>query len=645
MNQKEEKLTVEDWINRFRWFYSEDKFRVNKHGELCQVLFNKELPLANFFIIPLELVKKVSKDTGDVEPYKYVFIGVVRGQQVLKRIEVLFSELHNSNWIKKWSPFCELYGKKAVTYKVILDLLFDAQDQVKNWIEYDTIGWHYYSNKWFYLHGGGYIGEVNEDVRTKSNKFRLKIDEKLTEKEAFLGVMEITEVFDLKLSYSLLSFLLTAIVTTPLMQTKALSPNYLLWVMGGTGLGKTTITTFFTNIFTMENVARVDAHKTLELLPNIQEQKDCVFIIDDFGTSKTTQKEYTVINKVEDVIRELGDRTVLSYDSGISKGMLLITGERFLDQSDKNESSIRRIIRVKMDNLFNQEKKSFDPIRAKNYNKYKDTFFIPTSIKYYLEWLSGKLNSTFIEDYKKDFEKLRGELNKKSNARYTDGFAHQIIAYNFYMTYATERGFITPEECISNCNKAKKVFLELFDDQYKTIFEPNVELFLETLNELIKNDEIIISEESSHLDFDRNVYGTIKFEKQQKVLKLHWETIYTLISNRIRDSLDNRTIFIGNKKIAKLLDDSNLITFNEHNTTTQYKAKNNGNMDYCRVINIKTEMIPEIMEVVDSKIQKRNSIIKESGAQMVELEQDRSWRKPRATSLKKMAEDLDIMGH
>lgn len=599
MLHNEHDVSADEWLNRFNWHLPNEDFLINDKGEFCKNEDGKLTPIANFIIIPLEVVYKVSGNDGKAEPYKYIFTGVVRGQQVLKTTEVLLTDLHNSNWIKKWNPFCQIYKKIADNYKLILDYLYVRQKEIPSWIEFDTIGWHNYDNKWFFLHGGGTIGDSDNNVRTSNKKFTLKMDKHITAKEAFLESLNMLDICDRKLTYSLLSFLLTSIVTTPLIKSKDLSPNYLLWVMGGTGLGKTTFSTFFTNIFTRENVARVDAHKTLELLPNIQEQKDCVFIVDDYGTSKTLQKEYSTINKVEDVIRELGDRTVLSYEGGISKGMLLITGERFLEQNDKNESSIKRIIRVKMDNLFNQEnKKTYDPLKKERYNRYKNTLFLPTSIGYYLEWLSEKLNSNFIDDYRKDFETLRNEFTQNANGRYTDGFAHQIIAFNFYLAYGKERGFISPEEYVNKCNTAKKIFLELFKDQYKMIFDPNVELFLESLGELIMDGTIVVELGGNTLNFDHSIFGVVKVEKEREVLKLDWETVYSLVSKHIIKSQNNRNSFIGNKILGKLLDSSNLITFNDNGTTTQFKAWNNNNLENCRVINFKTEMIPDIMNVI-----------------------------------------------
>lgn len=612
MEQKSCQLDSKQQIEKFNSNYAHTNFFVNDEGHLCYRKDEKIKELANFFIVPLENVYTIREDDKLKKPHKIILEGILEGTDQLAKIEVPYSELHKPKWVKELSPFCAINKKADDNFQYILKFLQIAQKTAPSWIEVDTIGWHHFNKQWIYAHSGGVIGETAENIRLTTNRHFLNTDNRIQPKEAFLRSLNMLGICDHKLTFSLLSLLLTSIITTPLLQTKQLSPNYLLWVMGGTGLGKTTFTSFFTNIFTSTNVARVDAHKTRELVPNIAERKDSVFIVDDFGTSKTNQKQYSVINKVEDLIRELGDRATLSYEKNISKGMLLITGERFLDQTDKNESSIKRTIRVKMDNLFNQEKQAtYDPRKVENFNLYKNTKYLPTSISYYLEWLSVQLNGDFITRYKQDFESLRTSLDKSASGRYIDAFAHQIIAFNFYMSYGEEKKFITPEQCTGLRQFAKKVFLELFDDQYDTIIDPNVELFLDTLQELIFNDVIKIEVGGEQLDFLQNIYGVVLLEKGIEVLKLDWEITYNLVKQHIHESNTKRTSFVGNKELAKLMDRANLIAFNDHGTTTQFLAitKNllppfyydKKRMTRCRVINIRIDCIPQIMKIIMNK--------------------------------------------
>ncbi|MFE9273920.1 hypothetical protein ACQKLN_17160 [Paenibacillus glucanolyticus] len=597
----EDGLSVEDCLRRFKAILPEGKYDVNDNGEFC--IGSKELkPIANFVVIPLEKIQKVSDHRNSEITYK--FIGIVNNEIVLNEIEVSGFELHTPKWIKKWDlgHFCKIYDRVKGNHQLIVDFLYEVEKSLPKHIEFDTIGWQNYNDDWFYLHSGGVIGKVVASVRTSSDRFFMKKDGKLTPKEAFLGSLDMLKICDPKLTYSLMSYVLTSIVTTPLLSTKNLTPNYVLWIVGGTGFGKTTFSTFFTNIFESTNLARPDSHKTSIILPGLQEHKDCVFIIDDFGTSKTKQNEYTVINKVEDIIRKLTDRQHITEKGSVSHGMVLFTGEKFIEQNQQNASSIRRTIRVKMDNILNPEEEStYDYKKTERFNYHKDKLFFPTSIGDYLEWLSEKLKSNFLNDYKRDFETLRQEIGSKygSHGRYTDSFAHQIIAFNFFMAYGKERGFITPEQCVQNCNEAKKTFLDLLKDQSETIFDQDVELFLKGIKDAILSKKLVIGiSSSSMLDFDKNIYGIVTMEKEQEVLKLDWQIVYNLVSQHIVDSQTHRNSFIGLKKLARLLDEYRLICFNENGSTTPYKALNNGQIERCRVINFRTDMIPEIMDAI-----------------------------------------------
>lgn len=597
--------SILDCLSRISQSINETSFQVNEDGELCTFGNNELKPLCNFVFRPLEKIMRIDSDGNETE-YKYVFEGVLNNETQLKRVEILVSELENHKWLRKsWNVFCEVYPTEKRNYALIQEYIYQSARKIPTKIEYDTIGWHQIDNKWFFLHSEGTIGSTGRTIYTTNTRFKFKQDLHVTPKEAFLESLNMLDICSHKLSYSLLSYLLTSLITTPLLATEELAPNYLLWIVGRTGYGKTTFSTFFTKIYNTENVARPDAHKKQIILPGIKEHKDCVFVIDDYGTSKTKQNEYSVKNKIEDIIRNMTDRQFSS--NKISDGMVLITGEEFLDTHYKNESSKKRLIRVKMDNLFNREDmRTYDEEKFKLYTKYKNQRFLPTTVVHYLEWLSNKLNLEFRSLYEKDFELLRTEFGEKFNShgRHIDSFVHQINAFNFYMSYGKERGFITPEEFLERCAYAKQVFGELLEDQNKEVFDYRVELFLWALEELISTDKIVVEHNGERLNFNKKIYGTVVLEKGQEVLKLDWDSVYQLVCDHINETQDSHQ-FVGKTVLAKLLNEYNLICFNEGGTTTQFKNFNTKTQrsERCRVINFPISQIPDIMAVIEKKKQ------------------------------------------
>jgi hypothetical protein len=573
-------------------------YLMNDQGELCMLEGEKSIPLANFIFFPTEIVQRISED-GVKENFKYIFTGLLKKQTVLNRIEILESELTSYTWIKKWNPFCEVYGSAKKTYDVILSCLFDLLKDTPKSIEFNTIGWHKYNDKWFFLHSGGYIGDTTNDIRTSETRFNINKDPLMAEKEAFLETLKILDICNHKITYSLMSYLLTSIITTPLLSTAGLAPDYVLWIMGDTGSGKTTFSSFFTNIYDHKNLVRPDDNKRTVLDNELRFHKDCILIIDDYGTSKTKEKEYSNINKVEKIIRDLTDRAVSNTE--VSQGMLLITGETFLDFNDKNKSTIRRCIRVKMDNIFNREElETFDPQRLERFIYFKDKKILPTLISFYLEWLSMKINANLVDDYKTNFDLLRNTIGEIHNlhGRYSSGFVHQIIAFNYFISYGYEQGFLTFDEQINWCSKAKDIFLDLIEDQYKVIYDKNVQSFLDVLIILIDEKKIKIKYDKALLNFDKNIFGAVALEKEQVVLHLHWDTVYNLVSSRLRKK---NFELIGIINLSRLLDSCGLINITKTGTATQLKAIKGNEEVSPRFITFWMQKIPRVKEAIDKQ--------------------------------------------
>lgn len=595
------KSAVEEWIESYSREIPEE-FAVNANGDLCVKLENeKDIRLCNFFFKPVELIMTIN-EYGELSKYKYVFEGIIGSEQKLRKIEVLCAEIKSYKWIADWDSSCIIYGQERINYKLLRQLISQFEHRnIQQTIEYDSIGWQYYEGKWFYVCSDRVIGNVPFKVRTTSKGFTLKTEPNLDAKEAFIETMKILDICDPKVTYSLLGYLLTSIITTPLLKTKKLTPNYLLWLVGDTGTGKTAFSTFFTNIFERRNLLRPEAKKNSILYPGLEDHKDCVMIIDDFGTSKTRTTENRVLEKVEEIIRASTDRHLVENNKLL--GMVLITGEKFFHPIPQNESTIKRIIRVKMDNLFNPElKNTYDENKSIKFKKYVDSNFISTNISFYLDWLCDKLNSNFENTYTKDFNLLRVDLADKiyAHGRYIDAFAHQITAFNFFLSYGSEKGFISAEESRQFKDKVEKAFSKLLEDQSTTIFESSIQLLFDSLGALIADHKIIVRENLKELDFDKHVCGLITM-KNERILKLHWEEAYSLVSTYIHQENKGRYL-PGKNSIGKLLKEYDLIRYSGSSVTSQIIIPGNMEKLNIRAVELKIEKIPQLSEAIDKQL-------------------------------------------
>lgn len=591
--------TKEDWIKEWIEEYKEDMekiYYVDENG----YLFNKDNdePLCDFLYRPKEIIKKIN-ESGVWKIDRYVLEGVYKGREWLDEFVISAADIRSYKWINKWGYCKILRNNEKQTYTMLLNNMENLEKEAPIVLEYDSIGWQKYGEQWFYLSSSEAIGDLeNINVRTSLDNFTFKKDASLSPREAFVESMKMLDIGSYKLTYTLLSYLLTSIVTTPLINSKALAPNYLLWIVGGTGYGKSTFTSFFTNIFNENNLARPDDHKTTVIEPALRKHKDCTFIIDDFGTAKTSRTYNSVIEKIETIIRKFTDRQISL--EGEFNGMVIITGESFLQNNEKNESSIKRTIRVKMDNLFNREEETFSEERLAKFNSYIDKLILPTSIFYYIKWICGKLNSSFIEMYRKDFDKLRLEIGGHSNVngRYVDSFVHQILAFNFYLSYARENEYITPEEYLKTCIHVKEVFIDLLNDQFETVYDKGTELFFRTLKKLIVEEKIIIQYNQKSLDVQKNVFGVVNIKDGKQVLLLHYQVILNMIENEL--DLAHKRILPSDRMLGKYLKQYNLLY--GQSTTTPFTSFDIPQMNKTRVLGLKPEMLPYgIMEVIAEK--------------------------------------------
>lgn len=560
-----DEITPLDLLNYFKRYYKDEEFDVNQYGEFSIIKNEEIVSVANFTLIPMELIKRVDKD-GTIKPYKYIFTGLIfdgESMSKLPRIEVLYENLSKRKWLSEQYPFCIFRIKETTGFKYILQFILKTQKNISVSLEYDNTGWHKLNDKWVYVHSDGVIGSNTRgsSINTDSS---LRVDHKLSPKEAFTESLNMLDICDRKLTHSLLCLTLTSILTTPLMK-EGLSPNFSMWIYGKSGLGKTTLSKLFTQTFQSNKIVHVYDYK--KDIKKTVLSRDCVSIFDDYGTAKTKQNEYRMDEKVEEIIRWVGDREVTSNYTVRPEGMSLFTGETFLNLNSKNASSIARVIRVEMDNLFNKKEKNYDLRKVNKFDHFQSKPYLSTSIWHYLNWLSEKLNSHFLENYRQDFLKLKKEIKEIAHERQIDSIVHLIVSYNFYLSYGREKEFITPEQFSDYSSTAKDILLELLEEQNIPAIDQSVELFMSTLEKLVIDGKISVSVKGIPYPPLTSPHGILDLEEQ--TLSMTWQPVYEMAINEILATNDEIIDFISDKKLGKLLRGYKLIYRQENDRNTK----------------------------------------------------------------------------
>jgi hypothetical protein len=568
---------------------SDNEFVISENGELCLLEKGVYQPIANFTLVPLSINK-----TEDGRPFSYVFGGLIfdgEAPTVLPDFEVLHTELATKKWLRNHIPLGFFYMPEAKGFQNLKKFILKCLNKnLSDVINIENSGWHCVEGKWVYMQSGGAIGNTDLKMRLTDNESMLKFDDQIPPKEAFLESLNMLEICNPKVTYALLSLLLNSVITSPLIKND-LSPRFSMWIEGKTGMGKTQLTKMFTQIFESLKIVHVYDYRK-DLMKNVL-NRDCVSIFDDYGTAKTKRTVDNTNEKVEKIIRDIGDREPTGYFTVRPEGMVLFTGEKFLsvDNADVT-SSIGRVIRVQMDNLFDKKQKTtYDPLKVERYNRYERTLFLTSSIMHYLTWVSEKLNSHFIENYRRDFEHNRTHYSEVSDAhsRQKDNFAHLTVSFNCYLTYGLEKEFITLEECASFREKARGVFWELLQEQLVSPLAPDVQVFMDALKELILQDKIIVTVKGIPYMEQNDVLGIV--DLSEKTLSLTWQPVYELVVNHILNQSD-RSEFISDIKLGKLLRDANLI-YRSNDRVTKPVTGLNG-----RAIQFKTNKMSSLIEAI-----------------------------------------------
>ncbi|WNF21332.1 hypothetical protein [Mesobacillus jeotgali] len=596
-----------DFINRYKEILRNTDYEITEFGELIVIKGKKKIILTNFVFYPVEIIREVSNERED--KIRYVFEGILKGEKILPRIEISEADLANSKWIGKWSSFCRILPKEKENYNFLLDMIFLFEKNTNEIIEFQSIGWNKYKGKWLFLYSGRdkiiNTLEKKYSVRTVHKDFSMIFNSSTEEIIAYKKAIDILNFFDKKLTLSLFSFLLTSLLTTPLSKFKDMTPSFSLWIYGKSGTGKTTFAELFSKVFDKQNMIRVDAYKN-KLKEAGKIYKDSVLIVDDFGTDKTRDSEKNTLLKIENLIRLLSDRTNSLDTDQIPQGLLLFTGERFLEINEENHSTVSRLLRIKMDNIFNSSLEGYSYDKIERFNEYKNEKYLQTSIYYYLDWLEFKVNNGLIDDYKTDFNKIRNEIKTNIHARYLDSIAHLITSFNFYLSYGQDKGFITPEQYMELGSTTRNIFLAILEDQKKAVPDPRIEEFIRIFKVLLTSGKVKIIEKGSLtyppiLNKDKNIYGIL--DTESNILKLHWQPILTMLDEYTGNSNYPTSSFVAHSKtFGKLLVQHRMVKTHEYqsrnNITTPSVTIENSIKVKCRVIDFHTEKIPDIVNLI-----------------------------------------------
>jgi hypothetical protein len=589
-------------INEFKEKFCSNSYDIDSEGNFLIIQGEEKIIVSNCIFIPREAIYSIQD--GEVVLTQVMIEGVANNNKKLPKNTINIKDLTKKKWINDMYPFGALGEKPNKNLQYILRYIENSIDMVTKVIEFNCTGWFRFRDQWHYLYSNGYfnVDGIQYRIKFTDSEFNISLNDKITPKEAFIQSLELLDLCNNQVTYSLLSYTLASLLLTPLSNEKEIVPSFSMWLYGKTGLGKTQLATLFTRISNLENLIFVDAFKN-DLKKANKNNKDSVLIIDDFGTSKNTRDEKLTVEKVERFIRALSDNSNTLDNTINPQGLFLFTGEKYLDINEKTESTSKRTIRVKMDNIFNRTEKGYCEARVNNFKHFSEGAFLQTSIFYYIKWLSSKLNNGLLNDYKEDFEKLRTDLTNNDHPRIIDSIAHMITSFNLYIAFGKDQGFITQQQSIDYCNKAKSIFYIVMEEQQKPVPDPLIQLFFDTIKELLKEGKIIVFQagditHNGEINNDKKIYGKMDLEKRS--LSLQWEKVLEIADEHLEKQKQHVSLLSKSKTLGKKLKEQKFIKvrLDASNVTIQKQVISEGRTNRGRFIEFNTDKIPEIKDLI-----------------------------------------------
>lgn len=536
------------FIKKIKSLYKNTDYTINKQGHLC-ITKNKEIiTLCNLVIIPIS--QEIITD-GINKEMKLELIGFLNYEKKMPIIKVSFDELRNPNWIEnKWGIECVLYPENKC-YEKIRCAIKIACKGIKTKMVYKSIGWSQFEDGYFYVHGGGVVGQKkNPYISDSLHPFNLAINEDMDEVEAYKKSLKLLEVSHISVTLPLLCFTLLSKINT-LLKLHDVEPKFVLWLHGPTGSRKTTLASLFFNIFSRDLPQGIpanfkDTKTALEL--KMFEYKDCTLLVDDYHPTDKLSEKKDMENKAEFILRMYGDRISKSRSNIhltkqkelMTRGLCSITAE----DSMGIKSNIARCISVPID------KESVDLGRLTKCQK--DPLAFPTMIYNFLNRLTVYINKRGILpdiDLNEFRKKYRGT---EIHFRLIESVWALKYACLLYLRYGVELGVIKEEEMSVKLNQAEKIFIQLVSNQHIEMdIEDPLRMYLNTIDELIASNKMPLSKIGE--DIITQKYGWYDTQYYYLLPELTYSNIFTFWQKR------NKVFPLTMRKLHELLEENGII--------------------------------------------------------------------------------------
>ncbi len=281
--------------------------------------------------------------------------------------------------------------------------------------------------------------EQKPDVAFEPLPDRLVIDlERYSERQAVTGMLQVVNLSpdagNVIFSQCLLSVLRAAYLDI------CVTPRCIVFIVGKTGLKKTTYAAFQTQLYNrdkgIEHPMRLNAScAAAETI--LYEKSDCAVVLDDLfpaNSSETKRNQEKTLIELTRIVGDSSGRARMSGNQVVARQPrcgVIVTGEYLIGTG----SDAARLLPVKFST-------PIDPVKL--HQCQKEPLLLSTFYHYFITWFISHyheirdLLAKWLTEYRK--------VNFGIHARLQETFFCLSTAYKLFLTYCTEKKFISPEQ-------------------------------------------------------------------------------------------------------------------------------------------------------------------------------------------------------
>lgn len=467
-----------------------------ENRQICTVGKDENYPLCNFVAAPTYIV---TKDDGVQISKELVIKGFNYRGTPLPEVMIPASKFAQMNWVmESWDVQANIMPGTSAKDKLRY-IMTSVGDLIANRTTiYQHTGWRNIRGEWAYLYQGGAIGTdgVSVDLGSGLGRYSLKAnEEEVSLDEGQMASMMLQKCFKEELAIPLLCMMYLA----PLrhfLEEEGVPPGFSLFVLGGSGTGKSTAIALALSHFgqftgktlpaSFNDTANFVRKKAFFL-------KDMPIVVDDYHPVTSMQERKRMESTAQSLSRAFGDgaergrmKSDLSLqESNPPRGVSILSGE---DMPNIGESGVARyfIVNVKVGDVPLKNMEGNEVLTYMQDMASKGV--LSRAMRGYIKWLLPQVNGLGKKLHGR-FLGLRAEAMGKANgehARAAEAVAHMMLGYEMMLNYFVETGFMNYENAQLEKEKAWKALTKASHDQGEEMSsERPSKMFLSAINEML----------------------------------------------------------------------------------------------------------------------------------------------------------------